>query len=165
MDQNLTVVQIAIIIVGIIFALYVIQYATDTNRQLTGKSLSQTVQNNPQSIVLSNSNPVQEIPSKPSTQINPKAQYTLFNFYSPHCPYSRQFNVTWEQLSHKLSSIPDLNMRAVDASDPENENLAFYYGVEGFPTIMFVGPTKKEKYVGSRDIDSVTQYVLDKLRS
>jgi thiol-disulfide isomerase/thioredoxin len=135
---------------------------------MTVNPLPLIVQNNPpvaqttQSIV--HTEPPTSNP-RPATHTSPNANYTLFNFYSPDCPYSRQFNVTWDQLLNKLGSVSDLNMRAVNASDPENENLAFYYGVEGFPTIMFVGPTKKEKYEGSRDIDSVTQYVLAKMRA
>lgn len=154
MDQNLTVVQITLIIVGIIFALYVIQYATSEN-----KSLERFSQNNPPQTVAKT---VSDI--KPSTQIKPNAKFTLFNFYSPYCPYSRDFNVIWDQLSSKLGNIPDLNMKAINSTDSENENLSFYYGVEHSPTIIFTSSSKKENYEGPRDIESITQYILTKMR-
>lgn len=147
MTENLTTIQIICIILASIVILYLIYY-------FTNKPMSQIqIQHQPQSH------------PQPQLQSQSQPEFTLFNFYSPTCPHSKQFNTTWAQLVNKLGSMPNLNLKAVDSSDPQNQNLAFYYNVTEVPTIILVGPTKNELYTGSRDLESIKGFLSKKMNN
>ena len=147
MPDNLSTIQIICIILGIIFILWVIYYLI-------------TPAPAPKLVVVAPVHPPPHSQSQPQSQ----SQFTLFNFYSPHCPYSQQFNTVWADLVNQLGSVPNLSLRAIDNSNDENKNLAFYYNVEQVPTIILVGPNRNEEYKGPRDTESVKQFIMSRMQ-
>ncbi|CAH6420299.1 Thioredoxin [uncultured virus] len=108
--------------------------------------------------------------------------FTLYNFSKPTCPYCRKFEPTWSELASGLSSSPsdlrssvartsglgspsDLRAELIDISKPENEALAFYFNVEGVPTIILVTPDQIIEYSGNRSLEDLHNFVVTHLNA
>ena len=85
--------------------------------------------------------------------------FTLYNFSKPTCPYCRKFEPAWSELVSRLSTTPDLRAELIDTSKPENEALAFYFNVEGVPTIILVTPNQIIEYSGNRSPEDLYNFV------
>lgn len=86
--------------------------------------------------------------------------FTLYNFYSPRCMYSVEFMPVWNSVAKNLSGISSLSVRAVDATLPKNEDLAFYYNISAYPTIILVTPNRNIEYSGNRAVEDLQQFVV-----
>lgn len=86
-------------------------------------------------------------------------QFVLYNFYSPMCGYCKQFMPTWDQLRAELRDNLDLELRTINATDPQNERITFYYNVNKYPTIILVTPGKNIEYVGNRTVDDIKDFL------
>ena len=93
----------------------------------------------------------------PQSPSNPPV--VLYNFYSPMCGYCRQFMPAWEQLKAELRGNLNLELRSINATDPQNERLTFYYNVDKYPTIILVTPGKNIEYVGNRTVDDIKDFL------
>jgi thiol-disulfide isomerase/thioredoxin len=88
---------------------------------------------------------------------NPK--YTMYNFYSPGCMYCQKFAPVWNQLQQELSGNQNIQFKKVDATDPSNERITFYYNINKYPTIIFTSSAKNIEYVGDRTIEDMKNFI------
>lgn len=89
-----------------------------------------------------------------------KTEAKIYYFYSPQCGYCKQFTNTWNELVNKNK---DLEFISVDATVKENQNLAFYYNINKFPTIILVTPKKTSEYTGNRSYAEILNFVRSNL--
>lgn len=89
--------------------------------------------------------------------------HTLYHFYSPSCPHCINFSPAWDQATEKLAKIPNLSVKKIDGTKPENDNLTFYYDIKGYPTVILATPTKNIEYSGNRTSDDIYQFVIENL--
>lgn len=95
-------------------------------------------------------------PSTGHIKIRP---YKLYYFYSPHCMHCRNFDPVWDSLQNELRKFNNLSVYKIDGTNPNNTNLVFYYGISGFPTIILEGPNKNIEYTGDRSLDDLYNFV------
>ncbi|AQN68268.1 thioredoxin [Saudi moumouvirus] len=86
--------------------------------------------------------------------------FVLYYFHSPTCGHCKNFNPAWELLRQKLSGSRGVSTRAIDTTNPENENLAFYYNVSAVPTIILITPDRNVEYSGNRNPDDLHNFVV-----
>lgn len=96
--------------------------------------------------------------------IGGKTPYTLYNFYDPKCGFAQKFLPVWHQIVRKLNGVRNLSVHTVDLSNPQNEKLAFYYGVTASPTVILVTPKKNIQYTGDRNLQDVLNFVMSNLK-
>ena len=102
---------------------------------------------------------------RPSAAVGPAVQppdtpHVLYNFYTPSCPHCRNFAPAWNDAADRLKNNNAISIRAVDVSNPENENLAFYYNVTQLPTIILSTPDRNIEYTGDRSADDLHKFVV-----
>lgn len=95
---------------------------------------------------------------------HPNKSYILYYFYNPGCHFCKTFNPSWSELVERLKGYRDLETRAVDVTKPENENLAFYYNISKYPTIILVTPEKNIEYNGTRSTNDLHNFVLSNVQ-
>ena len=135
-------ILIGLLIIGVIFA---VMYFSNS---------SQTVQTMQQ---VRHSPPVQSPPIHSSG--SSASKFTLYNFYGPRCGWSQKFMPDCAKLVQSFGDIPDISLKAIDATLPENENLAFYYNITGYPTIILVTPDRNIEYSGDRSPADLEHFV------
>lgn len=106
--------------------------------------------------------PIETLANVGQTPINNQTNkpYILYYFYNPGCRFCKSFNPSWSELVDRLKGYRDIETRAVDATNPDNENLAFYYNISKFPTIILVTPEKNIEYNGNRNTNDLHNFVL-----
>lgn len=95
----------------------------------------------------------------PNGQIK-SGSFTLYYFYSPICGHCKQFYPVWNEVFNKLKHISSLSIHAINGTKPENENLAFYYNIVGFPTVILVTPNKYIVYEGPRNVEDLYKFII-----
>ncbi len=94
-----------------------------------------------------------------SYQSSASACHTLYYFYNPRCPHCVKFTPKWNELVQRQRSTSDYNLTPIDTSNPENENLRFYFGVNSVPRIIIVSPDKKfYEYNGPMNIEDIANF-------
>lgn len=107
--------------------------------------------------------PVQTPTQTPSAP--PEPSFILYNFTSPNCPYCRAFEPIWQNLTEQLESLPNIETQKVDITQPENENLAFYYNVENVPTIILVTPNSTVEFSGPRTLRDIQNFIVQQMNN
>jgi len=104
--------------------------------------------------------------SKPSKCVSHLEKYEtisqknkVYYFYSPFCIHCKKFTATWNEL---VKNIKDFEFNAIDATLKENQNLAFYYNVNKFPTIILALPNKTIEYSGDRSYNDILNFINKK---
>ena len=144
MFDNLNETHYLLIIVSIFVVFYVVywfRYKTHEKHQVTSRVNSPRLNS--------------KIPSKSKSE----PEFVLYNFYSPMCGYCKQFMPVWNQLQAELKGHLNLAFRTINASDPANERISFYYNVNKYPTIILVTPQKNIEYVGNRTADDFKDFL------
>lgn len=159
MFENLSGVHIAIIVVVVLIILWVIYYLMKCRRVIRHH-------NRPRPLYETHKNLKSEgtcganksnNASKPVPEETP---FTLYNFYSPRCGWSQKFMPNWNKVAEALKSKAHITAKAIDATqDEKNKNLAFYYQIKGYPTILLVTPDKKIQYSGDRSTPDLLKFV------
>jgi len=85
--------------------------------------------------------------------------FTLYNFFSPDCGWCKRFMPDWNKLSGNFDDIPDLALKPIDASLPQNGDLVFYYNIKAFPTIILTTPDRNIEYEGDRSVGDIDNFV------
>ncbi|XP_075219462.1 protein disulfide-isomerase A6 homolog CaBP1 [Lycorma delicatula] len=88
----------------------------------------------------------------------------LVEFYAPWCGHCKNLAPHWAQAATELKG--KVKLGALDAT--ENSRKAGEYGVQGYPTIKYFPPGKKDKssaeeYTGGRTGSDIVNWALEKL--
>jgi len=65
----------------------------------------------------------------------------------------------WNKLANNFEDIPDLSLKPIDTSLPENGDLTFYYNIKAFPTLILVTPDRHIEYDGNRTVPDINNFV------
>ncbi|KAH7123534.1 protein disulfide-isomerase MPD1 precursor [Dendryphion nanum] len=97
-----------------------------------------------------------------------KSNYTsVVEFYAPWCGHCKNLKPAYESAAKSLAGIA--KVAAVNCDDEANKPLCGQMGVQGFPTLKIVRPSKKvgkptvEDYQGARTAKAIVDAVKDKV--
>lgn len=89
----------------------------------------------------------------------------LVEFFAPWCGHCKTLAPIYEELAGSFASSTDkITIAKVDAD--EHKSLGTKYGIKGFPTIKYFdgsGKSEPEDYKKGRDIDSLTEFITEKI--
>lgn len=83
----------------------------------------------------------------------------FYNFMNPGCGWCKKLEPTWAKLEEMYKNNPKVSIRKIDATKPENEQIAFYYNITSYPTLILVTPTRNLQYVGDRSLTDLTDFI------
>jgi len=154
---NLTGKQILLIIVAVIVVLYALAWFMDDKRspqkKVKNSQNMRPTQNKQMSALSQPADPTNGSPSE-------NTPYTLYNFYSPNCGHSVAFMPAWQQLEKRIANNDTISIKAIDATQPENSDLLFYYNIKGYPTIILKTPQKYLEYSGDRTVEDLHKFIM-----
>lgn len=81
---------------------------------------------------------------------------TIYLFKAEWCGHCQGFKPTWEKLQNKLSN--KINFVTYDSE--KDSSLMEKYKIKGFPTLIMKVGDKAIEYVGSRDYESVKDFIV-----
>lgn len=82
-------------------------------------------------------------------------------FYAPWCGHCKEFKGEYEELAEAMGAHPELLLVKVDAE--ANKEIAERFGVEGFPTLMFLPVDgEAELYDGERTAEDIREFLTDR---
>lgn len=90
---------------------------------------------------------------------NKKTTKKLYYFYHPECPHCKSFMPIWTNFVNQSTHKSSTEFIAIDASDDINDNLVFYYNIQGYPTILMVTDKKHTKYDGNRTVEDLNDFI------
>lgn len=176
MIGNLTGQQILLIIIVIIILLWLIYWFMNHSKNKTtnvtnpSNTFNQTKHPNTQQTQIKSyssqpTNATQITSVIPVGQIHEQIQtpFVLYYFYSPTCGYCKQFWPAWHTVVNKLKDVKGISVKAIDATHPENENLAFYYNISGYPTVILTTPDRDIEYTGNRNSEDLYKFVVSNI--
>ena len=88
-------------------------------------------------------------------------------FYAPWCGHCQNLKPAYEKAAKNLDGLA--NVAAVNCDDDENKPLCGRLGIQGFPTLKIVTPSKKpgaprvEDYQGQRTAKAIVDAVVDRI--
>ena len=100
--------------------------------------------------------------NSPMTKTDPPIIF--YNFMNPGCGWCEKLAPTWAKLSEKYANNPNVSIRTINSTKPENEQLAFYYNVSSFPTLILVTPEQNIQYVGDRSLGDLDRFVRENIK-
>jgi thiol-disulfide isomerase/thioredoxin len=80
---------------------------------------------------------------------------TLYLFKAEWCGHCKGFKNTWDNLQTEMSN----KIKFVTYDSDVNKDAIKQYNIEGFPTLILKSQDKAVEYVGSRDIDSLKDFI------
>ena len=145
------ILMIVVVIVGIIFA---VMYFTKPKI---------TPNRNPYPKKRTYNTITQTAPQEKNKSNDEQNRFTLYNFYSPKCGWSVKFMPDWNKVANQLNNSSeqssDISVKSIDVTKPENENLAFYYNITAYPTIILTTPNRNIEYSGDRSPNDLINFV------
>ncbi|CAG8106506.1 unnamed protein product [Penicillium nalgiovense] len=114
--------------------------------------------------------------NSPVIQLNPKTYNSLIansnhtsivEFYAPWCGHCKNLKPAYEKAAKNLDGLA--KVAAINCDDDENKPFCGQMGVQGFPTLKIVTPSKKpgkprvEDYQGSRSAKGIVDAVVDRI--
>ncbi|KAJ5486587.1 hypothetical protein N7530_000887 [Penicillium desertorum] len=114
--------------------------------------------------------------NSPVIQLNPKtynslianSNYTsIVEFYAPWCGHCKNLKPAYEKAAKNLDGLA--KVAAINCDDDENKPFCGQMGVQGFPTLKIVTPSKKpgkprvEDYQGARSAKGIVDAVVDRI--
>uniref|UniRef100_A0A6C0LT36 Thioredoxin domain-containing protein n=1 Tax=viral metagenome TaxID=1070528 RepID=A0A6C0LT36_9ZZZZ len=152
MFKNLSKKQIIIIVIILIIVAIGIYHFSKCSEKIKREN------NNRQFI-----RPIETMENKPLTTLYDngikQTPFTLYNFYDPECGWAKKFIPAWNEIAKKLETVSIISVKAVDTTDPQNKDLAFYYGISGSPTVILVTPNRNVEYSGDRSVGDLLGFV------
>ncbi|KAJ2897704.1 uncharacterized protein MKZ38_004481 [Zalerion maritima] len=111
------------------------------------------------------SSPVLQVDATNYGKLIDKSPYTsIVEFYAPWCGHCQNLKPAFEKAAKSLDGLA--NVAAVNCDEDENKQLCGSMGVQGFPTLKIVRPSKKstgkpmiEDYNGERSAKSIVNAV------
>ncbi|KAJ5877499.1 hypothetical protein N7455_000964 [Penicillium solitum] len=114
--------------------------------------------------------------NSPVIQLNPKTYKSLIansnhtsivEFYAPWCGHCKNLKPAFEKAAKNLDGLA--KVAAINCDDDENKPFCGQMGVQGFPTLKIVTPSKKpgkprvEDYQGARSAKGIVDAVVDRI--
>ena len=94
--------------------------------------------------------------TKESFDYNPHKELIFFSM--PGCGHCENFRPTWDLLVKNYGNIKDIKL--IQVSSNEKPELVKFFGIEGFPTILYSKDNKKiSEYRGDRTYDDLVKYM------
>lgn len=93
-----------------------------------------------------------------------KPVFRLYIFYSPECDYCKTFIPETIKVKKQLDNFPEILVEHIDVTQPENDNIAFYYNVETVPNTIFITPEKNVQYIGERSAAGLYEFVVKQIK-
>ncbi|KAF2634974.1 thioredoxin-domain-containing protein [Massarina eburnea CBS 473.64] len=111
---------------------------------------------------------VLQITSVDYDRVISKSNYTsIVEFYAPWCGHCKNLQPQYEKAAKSLAGIA--KVAAVNCDEEINKNFCAQMGVQGFPTLKIVRPSKKtgkptvEDYQGQRQAKAIVDTLKDKI--
>ncbi|KAL1631357.1 hypothetical protein SLS54_000116 [Diplodia seriata] len=112
--------------------------------------------------------PVLQVEAKDYSSLIAKSNHTsIVEFYAPWCGHCQNLKPTYEKVAKSLAGLA--KVAAIDCDDDVNKRLCAEMGVQGFPTLKIVRPSKKpgkpavEDYKGARSAKAIVDAVIEKI--
>ncbi|KAH0566889.1 thioredoxin domain-containing protein 5 homolog [Cotesia glomerata] len=91
---------------------------------------------------------------------------TFIKFFAPWCGHCKRLAPTWEDLGKKFIDNPNVHIVKVDCTLSTNKQLCDDQEVDGFPTLLlYKNGQKIDEYNGSRTLDDLHDFVVERLQS
>ncbi|KAJ5573429.1 uncharacterized protein N7459_007856 [Penicillium hispanicum] len=122
--------------------------------------------------LIANSNYTSVGSSLPASSSSPRSLLSsltpaLLRFYAPWCGHCKNLKPAYEKAAQNLNGLA--KVAAVNCDDDENKPFCGQMGVQGFPTLKIVTPSKKpgkprvEDYQGARSAKGIVDAVVDRI--
>ncbi|PWY87004.1 PDI related protein A [Aspergillus heteromorphus CBS 117.55] len=112
--------------------------------------------------------PVLQVTGKNYDQLIANSNHTsIVEFYAPWCGHCKNLKPAYEKAATNLDGLA--KVAAVNCDDEMNKPFCGRMGVQGFPTLKIVTPSKKpgkprvEDYQGPRSAKGIVEAVVDKI--
>jgi len=112
--------------------------------------------------------PVLQLNQKTYGSLIANSNYTsIVEFYAPWCGHCKNLKPAYEKAAQNLNGLA--KVAAVNCDDDENKPFCGQMGVQGFPTLKIVTPSKKpgkprvEDYQGPRTAKGIVDAVVDRI--
>ncbi|KAL4931728.1 putative disulfide isomerase [Aspergillus undulatus] len=112
--------------------------------------------------------PVLQVNQKSYNQLIANSNYTsIVEFYAPWCGHCQNLKPAYEKAAKNLDGLA--KVAAVNCDDEENKPFCGQMGIQGFPTLKIVTPSKKpgkprvEDYQGPRSAKGIVDSVVDRI--
>ncbi|KJZ75463.1 hypothetical protein HIM_05159 [Hirsutella minnesotensis 3608] len=117
------------------------------------------------------SSPVLQVDAKSYGKLIAKSNHTsIVEFYAPWCGHCQNLKPAYERAAKDLDGLAQV--AAIDCDEDANKQFCGSMGVQGFPTLKIVQPSKKpggkpmvEDYQGSRSANGIVQAVVAKINN
>ena len=116
------------------------------------------------------SSPVIQVDAKSYDKLIAKSNHTsIVEFYAPWCGHCQNLKPAYEKAAKNLKGLA--KVAAVNCDDDDNKPFCGSLGVQGFPTLKIVRPSKKpgkpavEDYTGARNAKSIVETVVEKINN
>lgn len=136
MNWNPTAGQVVIAIIAVIVLLWLVNWWRSSPK---GEQMSL--------------NPKQMEAPSPATA---KPSYRFMAFYAAWCGASQAFLKDWKEVEAALNQL-GVQANLIDAE--ANSDLANYYNIIRYPTLILVTPQKNIEYMGPRDAQTIARFV------
>ncbi|KAL1970524.1 hypothetical protein VTN77DRAFT_4168 [Rasamsonia byssochlamydoides] len=114
------------------------------------------------------SSPVLQVNHKTYDSLIAKSNYTsIVEFYAPWCGHCQNLKPTYEKVAKNLEGLA--KVAAVNCDDDANKPFCGQMGIQGFPTLKIVTPSKKpgkprvEDYQGARSAKAIVDAVVERI--
>ncbi|KAL4887717.1 hypothetical protein BJY04DRAFT_176477 [Aspergillus karnatakaensis] len=112
--------------------------------------------------------PVLQVNQKGYNQLIANSNYTsIVEFYAPWCGHCQNLKPAYEKAAKNLEGLA--KVAAVNCDEEANKPFCGQMGIQGFPTLKLVTPSKKpgkprvEDYQGARTTKGIVDAVVDKI--
>lgn len=81
----------------------------------------------------------------------------LYLFKANWCGHCSNFMPVWNDINKTFSNT--LNIQTFDVDNQKDNKMFKEHNIQGFPTLILIKNNEKIEYNGSRDLDSVTNFI------
>ncbi|KAL9093954.1 MAG: hypothetical protein Q9165_003877 [Trypethelium subeluteriae] len=114
--------------------------------------------------------PVLQVDGKSYDKLIARSNHTsIVEFYAPWCGHCQNLKPAYEKAAKNLKGLA--KVAAVNCDDDDNKPFCGSMGVQGFPTLKIVRPSKKsgkpvvEDYMGARNAKAIVDSVVEKINN
>ncbi|KAI9684585.1 MAG: hypothetical protein M1822_005673 [Bathelium mastoideum] len=114
--------------------------------------------------------PVLQVDGKSYDKLIARSNHTsIVEFYAPWCGHCQNLKPAYEKAAKKLKGLA--KVAAVNCDDEDNKPFCGSMGVQGFPTLKIIRPSKKpgkptvEDYQSARNAKAIVEVVVDKINN